>query len=301
MKDVLVVGSIALDSVKTPYGEVTDVLGGSATYFSYAASFFTRVRLVGIVGMDFPERFRDLLSARNIDTKGLRVVDGKTFRWSGCYQGDMNAAETLSVDLNVFGEFQPDVPEEYRDSEYVFLANGAPSTQMKLLEQVKKPKFVVADTMNLWIENARQDLMKIIERVDGLVLNDGEARMLTGDDNLIRAGRAVCKRGPKFVVIKKGEHGALVFTEDKMYSLPGYPLSDVKDPTGAGDSFAGGMMGYIAKADDLSPETLKQAVAMGTIVASFNVEDFTLRRFQSMDSADIEKRYSEFVEMLRFK
>lgn len=300
MQELLVVGSIALDSVKTPYGEVNDALGGSATYFSYAASFLTRVRIVGIVGLDFPEKYKKVLSKRNIDTAGLQVVDGKTFRWSGSYKGDMNSAETLAVELNVFGTFKPDVPKQFRDSKYVFLANGAPALQMTVMKQMKNPKLVVADTMNLWIETANKDLKKLVKKVDGLVLNDGEARMFTGDENLVRAGKSVQKMGPRFVVIKKGEHGALVFADSDVYAVPSYPLPEVKDPTGAGDSFAGGMMGYIAAADKVTPNVLKKAVAMGTVIASFNVEDFSLRRFEKISKSDIVKRYKKFVAMLKF-
>ena len=297
---VLVVGSIALDTVETPYGTVEDALGGSAVYFSYAASFFAPVRLVGVIGQDFPEEFRQVFDGRDVDVSGLEVTEGKTFRWSGSYEGAMNAAETKWTELNVFGEFDPKVPAPFRDTPFVFLANGVPAVQRKVLEQVDRPKFVVADTMNLWINETRDDLVELLGMVDGIVLNDEEARMLTGEANLIRAGRAVSDLGPKTVIIKKGEHGSMLLGPDLFFAAPAFPAETVVDPTGAGDSFAGGMMGYLAGAGEVTPENLKRACIYGTIVASFNIEDFSLKRFQQIRREDIDRRFEEFRAMLAF-
>jgi sugar/nucleoside kinase (ribokinase family) len=295
---LIVVGSIAFDSVETPAGRADDVLGGSATYFSYAASFFTPVRLVGVVGQDFPPAYRELLEKRQIDTAGLEVVSGKTFRWRGSYEGAMNTAQTLAVELNVFGSFDPRLPEKFRNSEYVFLANGSPRVQRRVLEQVTKPRLVVADTMNFYIETAREPLIELLGLVDGLVLNDEEARMLTGVTNLVKAGRRVLDWGPKFVVIKKGEPGSLLVTPTEVIALPAYPIDRVVDPTGAGDSFAGGLMGYLATQTVFDGSHLRKAMAYGTVVASFNVEDFSLNRFQEIGRDDIDRRLAEYTRML---
>ncbi len=296
---LLVVGSIALDSVETPHGIVTDALGGSATFFSYAASYFTPVRLVGVVGEDFPSAHREMLEGRRIDTSGLKIeTHGKTFRWRGRYTGDMNMAETLEVHLNVFGAFDPEVPPAFRETPFVFLANGSPVVQRKVLEQVKNPTLIVADTMNLWIETQRDELLALLREVDGLVLNDGEARMLTEEINLVRAGWKVLELGPRFVIIKKGEHGALFLSRSETFVMPAFPLGEVVDPTGAGDSFAGGFMGYLASTGKPDPANLKTAMAYGTILASFNVEDFSLRRFQRTDRAEINHRLEQYREMM---
>jgi sugar/nucleoside kinase (ribokinase family) len=295
---LIVVGSIAFDSVETPAGRADDVLGGSATYFSYAASFFGPVRLVGVVGSDFPPAYREMLEKRHVDTAGLEVAPGKTFRWRGSYQGAMNAAQTLAVELNVFGSFDPKLPEKFRDSEFVFLANGSPQIQGRVLDQVRRPRLVVADTMNYYINTAREPLIKLLSRLDGMVLNDEEARMLTGLTNLVAAGRRVLAWGPKFVVIKKGEHGAMLVTPTGVATLPAYPTERVVDPTGAGDSFAGGMMGYLATQPLLDEPRLRRAMAYGTVVASFNVEDFSLNRFQQINRDDIDRRLDEYVKML---
>jgi sugar/nucleoside kinase (ribokinase family) len=298
---LLVVGSIALDSVQTPNERRDNVLGGSATYFSYAASYFTPVRLVGVVGEDFPAEHTKLLDGRGIDTSGLHVVPGaKTFRWSGKYLPNMNDRETLEVHLNVFEKFDPVLPEAYRRCRYVFLANGSPIVQMKVLDQVPGAALVVADTMDLWINIQRDALAALVKRLDGLVLNDSEARLLTGDENLVRAGRAVQAMGPKFVIIKKGEHGAMFFSQDETYVLPAYPTSQVVDPTGAGDSFAGGMMGYLAAEDRFDPQTLKKALAYGVVVASFNVEDFSLERLKQIERPQLDQRLTEYRKMLTF-
>ncbi|HUW31036.1 MAG TPA: PfkB family carbohydrate kinase [Planctomycetota bacterium] len=297
---LLAVGSIALDSVQTPSGTMEDVLGGSATYFSYAASFFTHVRLVGVVGEDFPNDHRALLQARNIDLAGLEVVPGKTFRWRGCYQGAMNSAETLDVQLNCFGCFEPKVPEKFRDSKYVFLANCSPKLQMQVLAQMEKPDLVVCDTMNFYIANERDGLVELLGMVDGIVINDAEAVQLTDTHNLVRAGRMILAMGPKFVVIKKGEHGSMLLSKNDIFCLPAFPLETVVDPTGAGDSFAGGMMGYLARAGRIDPMILKRALVCGTIVASFNVEGFSLSKFLCIQLEDIDNRTGGFSEMMRF-
>jgi sugar/nucleoside kinase (ribokinase family) len=296
---LLVVGSIALDSVETPFGLVDNALGGSATYFSYAASYFTPVRLVGVVGEDFPDEHREMLKARGIDTSGLVVEKGgATFRWRGKYEGDMNMAETLEVHLNVLGTFDPDLPPAFADTPFVFLANGSPSMQRKVLKQSNGRKLAVADTMNFWIETQRDELYALLKEVDGLVLNDGEARLLTDEVNLVRAGRKVLDLGPKFVIIKKGEHGAMFLGPDETFVMPAFPLADVVDPTGAGDSFAGGFMGYLASTGRTDPDALKRAMAYGTVVASFNVEDFSLRRMQRTERPEIDRRLGEYRSMM---
>lgn len=297
---LLVVGSIAFDSIETPNGSVDDALGGSATFFSYSASFFTRPRLVGVVGEDFPDRFRQLLSSRSIDTAGLVSQPGKTFRWKGRYHQDMNTRDTLEVHLNVFGTFDPVLPEAFRDSTHVFLANGSPMLQAKVLDQVRKPQLVLADTMDLWIDTQKADLIKLLGRIDGLFINDSEARMLTGEDNLVRAGEAVRKLGPKFVVLKKGEHGAMLFSHDGVFVMPAYPTHDVIDPTGAGDSFAGGIMGYLASDESPPPGRLRRAMAYGTVVASLAVEGFGLDGLTRTSRQAIDERLEHYRNMLSF-
>jgi sugar/nucleoside kinase (ribokinase family) len=298
---LLVIGSVALDSVETPVATRNNVLGGSAVYFSYAASYFTSVRLVGVVGEDWPAEHTQLLQRRRIDTSGLQVVPGgRTFRWRGKYKSNMNDRETLEVHLNVLGEFQPQLSDDFRRCPFVFLANGSPQMQMQVLDQVTGPRLIVADTMDLWIREYHDDVLRLLRRIDGLVLNDSEARLLTGDENLVRAGHKVRALGPRFVVIKKGEHGAMFFSEFETYVLPAYPTEDVIDPTGAGDSFAGGMMGYLAEQDDFEPQTLKTAMAYGTLVASFNVEDFSLDRLEKIDRGDLELRMEKYRKMLSF-
>jgi sugar/nucleoside kinase (ribokinase family) len=298
---LVVVGSVAIDHVETPQERRENLLGGSATHFSFAASFFTNVRLVGVVGADWPAEHTQLLNSRGIDTSGLQIVpDGKTFTWTGRYHENMNDRDTLDVQLNVFGQFDPQLPEDYRRAKYVFLANGVPAVQLKVLEQVPGRRLAVADTMDLWINTARDDLDELMQQLDGLVLNDSEAKLLTGTENLVAAGHLVRTMGPKFVVIKKGEHGAMFFSEHETYVLPAFPTSRVIDPTGAGDSFAGGMMGYLAEQDDFDPETLKTALAYGILVASFNVEGFGLERMQGITREDIEERMEEYHQMLSF-
>jgi cytidine kinase len=298
---LLVVGSIAFDTVETPFGVVDNALGGSATYFSYAASYFTPVRLVGVVGEDFPAEHRRLLQDRGIDTAGLVVEKGgSTFRWRGKYEGDMNAAETLEVHLNVLGTFNPELPPQFRDTRFIFLANGSPAAQRKVLRQSEGRVLAVADTMNFWIETQTDELHALLGEVDGLVMNDGEARLLTGEVNVVRAGLKALELGPRFVIIKKGEHGALFLSEHDQFVMPAFPLADVVDPTGAGDTFAGGFMGYLASTGKTDPATLKQAMAYGTIVASFNVEDFSLRRMQRTSRAEIDRRLEQYRAMMSF-
>jgi len=298
---LLVVGSVALDSIETPTETRENVLGGSAVYFSYAASYFTSVRLVGVVGDDWPEAHTELLRSRDIDTAGLKALPGtKTFRWRGKYFDDMNTRETLDVQLNAMGRFDPVLPDEFRRSKFLFLANGSTDLQLKVLDQCPGASLRVADTMDLWIRSQPEQLSELLRRIDGLVLNDSEARLLTGDDNLVRAGHKVRERGPKFVVIKKGEHGAMFFSRHETYVLPAYPTARVVDPTGAGDSFAGGMMGYLAEQDNFDPRTLKEAMAYGILVASFTVEDFSLDRLRKIERADLEHRMEEYRRMLSF-
>jgi len=296
---LLVVGSIAFDSVETPTDCRDHVIGGSATYFSYAASYFTKVNLVGVVGEDWPDEHTHLLESRNINTEGLEVKPGeKTFSWKGKYLPNMNDRETLEVNLNVFETFSPVLPDSYKDTPFVFLANGAPTVQLQVLDQVNNPKFVVADTMDLWINIQKDELLQLIQRIDGLVLNDSEAKLLTGKENLVEAGQAVLDLGAKFCVLKKGEHGAMYFGKDECYVLPAFPTDQVLDPTGAGDSFAGGMMGYLASQDATDPVSIKRALVYGTLVASYNVEDFSLDRMKQIEREALDQRFGQYKQML---
>jgi len=296
---LLVVGSIAFDSVETPTDCRDHVIGGSATYFSYAASYFTKVNLVGVVGEDWPDEHTQLLESRNINTEGLEVKPGeKTFSWKGKYLPNMNDRETLEVNLNVFETFSPVLPDSYKDTPFVFLANGAPTVQLQVLDQVNNPKFVVADTMDLWINIQKDELLQLIQRIDGLVLNDSEAKLLTGEENLVKAGQAVLDLGAKFCVLKKGEHGAMYFGKDECYVLPAFPTDQVLDPTGAGDSFAGGMMGYLASQDATDPVSIKRALVYGTLVASYNVEDFSLDRMKQIEREALDQRFGQYKQML---
>ncbi|MGQ9524132.1 MAG: PfkB family carbohydrate kinase [Armatimonadota bacterium] len=297
---VLVVGSVALDTVATPAGEASEVLGGAATYSALSASFFTRVLLVGVVGTDFPREHVDLLASRNIDLEGLQTMEGPTFRWSGRYSGDMNQAQTLDTQLGVFASFRPSLPKPYRDAQYVLLANIDPDLQLDVLRQVHKPRLVACDTMNFWIAGKRDALLSVLSAADVAFMNDAEAQQLTGEANLVRAARRVLDLGPEAVVIKRGAHGASLFTPDDSCSVPAYPLDRVADPTGAGDTFEGGFMGYIAAVDDPSPENLRKAVAYGTVMASFDVEDFSVRRLLSLTTAEISKRYRELRHIATF-
>jgi sugar/nucleoside kinase (ribokinase family) len=295
---LLVVGSTAFDTVETPHGTATECLGGSSTYFSLAARLFTPVRLVSVVGEDFPARHRKLLETHGIDLTGVETKPGKTFRWHGRYSQDMNSRETLDVQLNTFGDFQPVVPEPFKDTPFVFLANGAPATQRSVLEQMQAPRFCVADTMDLWIDREKDGLLELLRRIDGLIVNDSEVKQLTGKTNLIQAGRACLALGPKLVIVKKGEHGCFVFSNFFHYALPAYPTETVVDPTGAGDSFAGGFMGYLATCDTISLWNMKRAVAYGTVTASLTVEGFGVERIASADMETVERRYHELQQFV---
>ena len=299
---LLVTGSIGIDTVRTPFGVSADCLGGSAVYFSMAASFFTPVRFMGVVGGDCPFDLPGFFAGRDVDMQGLETRTGsKTFRWQGSYQGAMNEANTDGVELNVLAESPPAMPDAYKDSQYVFLANTAPALQLQLLDQLGDCKLSVADTMNLWINTARDDLMQLLGKISGLVLNEAEAVMLTGNDNLVAAAKEIIKMGPGFVVVKKGEHGTLLLTDkNECFVLPAYPTDAVRDPTGAGDSFAGGMMGYLASQTDTSLATLKKAIAYGTCVASLVIEDFSLDRWKQANKDDIENRLQQLKKMIRF-
>jgi len=298
---LLVVGSVALDCVETPTDRRDDVLGGSAVFFSYAARFFTPVKMIGTVGDDWPVRHTRFLEEQGIDTTGIETIaGGKTFRWRGRYLPNMNDRETLEVHLNVFGEFKPKLAAAHRDSKFVFLGNASPTTQLSVLDQVPGAALTVADTMDLWINIQRDELATLLRRIDGLVLNDSEAKLLAEDENLVRAGHAVRAMGPKFVVIKKGEHGAMFFSEHEMYVMPAYPTPHVVDPTGAGDSFAGGMMGHLAALNRFDPQALKEALAYGVVTASFTVEDFSLDRLQGIDRRHLDTRLAEYRQMLSF-
>ena len=294
------VGSIAFDEVKTPFEHQKDLLGGSASYASVAASFFSPVRLVGVVGSDFPDAHRKLFDKCSINVDGLQTAQGETFRWSGEYTWDFNARKTLSVALNVFEHFEPTLPDSYCRTPFVLLGNIAPRLQLHVLSQLNKPRFVVADTMDLWIETAKSDLMELLKQVDAVFLNDSEARELTKQTSLIKAGQAILSYGPKYVVIKKGEHGALLFSNNQFFTAPAYPLEDIHDPTGAGDCFAGGIVGYLAAQSTIGFDSLKKAVVYGSVIASFNVEAFSLGRLQTLTQNDIEGRYQEIKIMSHF-
>lgn len=298
---VLVVGSLGLDTLQTPFGRVEEVLGGTSSYFALAASMYTTVRLVAVVGADFPRDYISLLESRGVDLQGLQVKEGKTFRWSGEYRFDLNVAETLDTQLNVFADFHPHLPDEYRHTQYVFLANIHPALQLEVLSQVHRPKLVVVDSMNFWIENAKPSLTEVMRRSDVVLLNDAEVRQYAETPNLIAGGRVILELGPRALAIKKGEHGALLMShDDGVFVAPAYPQEDVRDPTGAGDSFAGGFIGYLASRDDTSPEALRRAIIHGSAVASFTVEDFGVRRLESVTSQQILERYARFRNLITF-
>jgi sugar/nucleoside kinase (ribokinase family) len=296
---LLVIGTLAYDTIETVHARRENVLGGSAVYFSVSASNFAPVRLVGVVGGDFRRADLELMQARGVDTGGVEHVEnGKSFRWAGRYEADWNTRTTLETQLNVFEHFDPKVPAKFRDSRYVFLANAEPKVQLRALEQCVAPAFVVADTMNLWIDKRRDELLELLRRVDGVVLNDEEARMLTGERNLFRAAHMVRKLGPRFVLLKKGEHGAFLVGEDVHYALPAYPVDEVVDPTGAGDCFAGGFMGYLAATDCIEAPTLRRAMLYGTVTASFCVQGFGIEVLASKRRAQIESRFNELLEFV---
>lgn len=297
---VLIVGSVALDSVKTPFGEANNVLGGSAVFASYAASFYCSVKLVGVVGEDFPKENLELLKSRKIDLEGLQIRKGKTFFWSGYYEFDMNQANSLCTELNVFSSFNPHIPKSYQKTKYIFLANIDPELQLNVLTQVEKPKMVVMDTMNYWIVNKHNALWKILKKVDIVLLNDAEARQLCETANLVKAAKMVLAVGPKVVIIKKGEHGSLMFTNTSVFAAPGYPLEKIYDPTGAGDTFAGGFIGYLASTNDFSEPNLRKAVIIGSTLASYDVEDFSLERLKRLTAPELNKRYQEYQQLVKF-
>ncbi|MFA5859293.1 MAG: PfkB family carbohydrate kinase [Elusimicrobiota bacterium] len=298
---ILVVGSVALDSVETPYGKVVDALGGSATYFSVAASKFASVRLVGVVGTDFPKKYVKLLESHKVDTTGLEIVDGKTFRWAGRYEGDMNSAKTLDTQLNVFQNFNPKIPPVWRSTPYLFLANIMPELQLKVLGLMnQRPKLVICDTMNLWISVKKNVVSKVFAKSDIVIINESEVKQFTGMPNLLKGARKVLKLGPKWLVIKRGEYGVLLIGRTGTYCLPGYPLEHVEDPTGAGDTFAGGFVGYLAKTGKNDAKTLTNAVVYGSVVASYNVQSFSLRKLAELKSSDIKKRYNGFKTLSCF-
>jgi sugar/nucleoside kinase (ribokinase family) len=298
---LLVVGSVALDSVETPFGLKEDVLGGSATYFSTSASFFAPTQVVAVVGEDFPQAHLEFLKARGVDLEGVTREKGRTFRWKGRYGYQLNEAETLDTQLNVFQTFSPRLPEKYRDAQYVFLGNIHPELQSQVVDQVKAPKLVAADTMNFWINGSRPALLKTLKRVNLLFVNDAEARQLTGEHNIVRAARAILGMGPQRVVVKRGEYGALLFEQDHIFACPAMPLADVFDPTGAGDTFAGGFMGTLATASHVDSETLRRAMVMGSVMASFTVEKFSLERLREVTRSEIRTRFSEFKRLTHFE
>lgn len=296
---VLIVGSTALDSIRTPKAENPRLLGGSASHAGVAASLFAPVNLVGVVGSDFPRRYLELYRRHGIDLQGLQVKEGKTFHWSGEYEVNMNRRRTLATELGVFEQFQPVLPPAYRRSRYVLLANIAPALQLHVLDQVTKPKFVLADTMDLWLNTALDDLLRLLRRVDGLVLNDGEARQLAGEDNLLSAARSIHRLGPRYVIIKKGEHGSMLSGPAGLFLCPAFPLRRVVDPTGAGDSFAGGLMGHLARAGGVVDRALPEAMVHGTVVASFCCEGFGLARTTRATNAQIAARVADWRRMTR--
>jgi sugar/nucleoside kinase (ribokinase family) len=298
---VLVVGSVALDSVETPFGRADDVLGGSATFFSASAAHFTPVQLVGVVGDDYPMEQLQPLAQRGVDLSGLERATGSSFRWRGRYRHDLNAAETLETHLGVFSRFSPKIPQDFRGAPFVFLGNIDPRLQLDVLQQVEKPKLVACDTMNFWIESRRRELLELLKHVDLVTLNDAEARQLSEKFNLVQASRWIMERGPTHVVVKKGEHGAFMFTRDTIFFAPAYPLENVFDPTGAGDAFAGGFIGYMARTGDLSEGGMRRAVIYGSAMGSFAVEKFSVTRLLEIDRKDIDARVREFRQLVTFE
>jgi sugar/nucleoside kinase (ribokinase family) len=298
---LLVVGSVALDSVETPFGKAENVLGGSGTFFSAAASLLTPVQLVGVVGNDYPMDQLNALAKRGVDLAGVEQADGSSFRWRGRYRHDLNSAETIETHLGVFSHFSPKIPAQFKRAPFVFLANIDPRLQLDVLRQVQKPTLVACDTMNFWIESRRSDLIELLGHVDLITVNDGEARQLTEKANLVRAARWILERGPRYVIIKKGEHGAFMFTKDTIFFAPAYPLESVFDPTGAGDSFAGGFMGYLARSGDVSEANMRRAMIYGAALGSFAVEKFSIQRLLEVTAADISQRVAEFRQLVAFE
>jgi len=299
---LIVVGSMAFDAIETPFGKSDRIVGGAATFIAWCASNFTPVKQISVVGGDFPQEELDALAAREVSLEGVQIKkDEKTFFWSGRYHMDMNTRDTLETQLNVLGDFQPVVPESYQDCEFLMLGNLAPSVQLSVIEQLKtKPKLIVLDTMNFWMEVALDDLKKVLAKIDVLMINDSEARQLSGDYSLVKAAATIMKMGPKYLVIKKGEHGALLFHGNQVFFAPALPLEEVFDPTGAGDTFAGGFIGHIAKTKDISFENMKTAIIVGSAMASFSVEKFGTERLREITRADIDARLQEFVALVNF-
>jgi len=296
---LLIVGSIALDTVATPFDRIDNALGGSAVYVSLAASYFSGpVYMVGVVGEDFDKEHIQLLEDHHIDLEGLKVVNGgKTFRWSGVYHYDLNVRDTLLTELNVFATFNPEIPEKYRKSRFVLLGNIDPALQLKVLDQMENPSFVICDTMNFWIEGKKAELLEVLKRVHVLIINDSEARLLAQEPNLIKAARLIRAMGPEYLIIKKGEHGALLFSDNTVFSAPAYPLENIYDPTGAGDSFAGGFVGYLHKTQDIGIENLKRAVVFGSAMASFCVEKFSTKGLENLTYLQVHDRFREFLKL----
>lgn len=299
--NILALGVVAIDTLETPFGKVENVIGGSGTHFSYVASFFAPVHLVSIIGQDFPQEFLSLLRERQIDLSGLEIREGKTFRWSGQYGFDLNSAKTLNTELNLLNSYDPKIPKHLRACDYLFLANIDPEMQLKVLDQVKKPKISAMDTMNFWISSKKDQVIEVMRRVDVVLINEGEARQLTGEALLVKAARTILSYGPRLVVIKRGEYGALLFANDHVFSAPGLPLEKIMDPTGAGDSFAGGFMGYLAKTGQEDYQAFRKAVIAGSVMASFNVEDFSLNRLKEVNPDLITRRMAEFKHLTHFE
>ena len=297
---VLTVGSVAFDSITTPFGEASRVVGGAATYFSVAASFFTDVRIVAVVGEDFGAEQQQVFGGRRIDLAGLQQVPGETFRWKGEYAFDLNTRETIYTHLNVFQDFRPEIPESFRTSPFVFLANIHPALQLEVLEQVTTPEFVALDTMNYWIAGTADELRQVLAKVHVVIINDEEARELSGEPNLVKAARMIQQFGPTRVVIKRGEHGVLMTRDGGFFAVPGMPLEAVVDPTGAGDSFAGGFVGYLAAAPQVTDVVVTQAIIAGSTMASFTVEDFGLERLLRLTDAEVQQRAGEFKRLTHF-
>jgi sugar/nucleoside kinase (ribokinase family) len=297
---ILVVGTVAFDSIETPFGSAERILGGSASYFALGASFFAPVRIVGVIGQDFPQEYLDLFTQRNIDLEGVKKESGDTFHWRGRYHEDINVRDTLELHLNVLAGFVPDLPERYRDAEYVFLGNIDPLMQLEVLNQIRRMRLVVCDTMDHWIRENPDGLRQVLKRIEMLVINDSEARLLSGQSNIVRAAREILKMGPKVVLIKRGEYGVLQFSDSSIFATPAYPLEEVFDPTGAGDSFAGGFLGQLARSGELTQQGIRRAIVYGSVVASFTVEDFGVKRLTSVTLRDIEERYKGFVQLTDF-
>lgn len=297
--DLVTMGTIAFDTVKTPFGKKENILGGSAVYFSMAANFFAKCGVIGVVGRDFPDKHLKLLKSRGIDTKGIEKSDGMTFRWEGYYEYDMNQANTLRTELNVLETFEPKIPKEYENCKFLFLANTDPKLQLEVLEKIE-PLYSFCDTMNFWIEHKKSALEQVLKKVDMAIINEGEARMYWDEPNLIKCGRNFLKMGVDRIIIKKGEHGALYFSEDSFFSAPAYPLENLVDPTGAGDSFAGGAIGHLAKHEVLDDQSIKKSMICGAIIASYVVEDFSINRMKTVEQENIDSRYQEFRNIVAF-